>query len=281
MSTPSRSQAPAYVDLVHTMGTVVSLDVRAAERPTNFAAAVEAAADRLHEIDRLFSTWQADSWASRLVRGEVPAGDCPPPLQDVVHLAQILAELTDGYFSPQWRRAGSPGAGPDPTGLVKGWAAQQVSDVLLAHGLPDHVVNAAGDLVISGAPTPGAADPQPWRVGISDPATIGALSGSVELAPGPHRWALATSGPAERGLHVVDPHTGAFPTTVASATALTRVDATHPDGGAWADACATALVAAGDRAPELLHRLAVRDVQGFLVHADGRVTDPDGLLHPL
>ena len=74
----------------------------------------------------------------------------------MVAIALDLMELTDGYFSPFWRRLPYGDPGPDPTGLVKGWAAQQASDVLMAHGLPDHVVNAAGDVVVSGQLGPGA-----------------------------------------------------------------------------------------------------------------------------
>ena len=91
-----------------------------------------------------------------------------------------LMELTDGYFSPFWRRLPYGDPGPDPTGLVKGWAAQQASDILVSRGLPDHVVNAAGDIVVSGQAAPG--DPAcPWRVGISDPHRAGALVGVVDL----------------------------------------------------------------------------------------------------
>ncbi len=277
---PLRASVPAHVELVHTMGTVVTLDVRAAAGADAPAAAFAAAADRLHETDTVFSTWRADSWASRLLRGEVLRDDCPPEVRDAVVLAERLAETTDGYFSPYWRRGTSTGDGPDPTGLVKGWAAQLASDVLLAHGHRDHVVNAAGDLVLSGSPVPGDTDAL-WRVGISDPARPGALAGVLELPSGGWRWAVATSGSAERGRHVVDPHTGGFPGAVAAATAVARVGAPQAEAGAWTDACATALVAAGDHAAALVPRLAGHAVRSFVIHADGAVTDPDRLLTPL
>ena len=263
---------PAYVDHVHVMGTVVVLDVRAPQRPAALDAAVEAAADRLTAVDEMFSPWIHDSWVSRLLRGVVPLEDCPAEVRHVVSLAELLADRTDGWFTPRWRGT----AGPDPTGLVKGWAAQQASDVLLAHGLDHHVVNAAGDLVVSGSPT-GAWDGTPWRIGVSEPVPGGGLAGVVERTPGPHRWALATSGTAELGRHVVDPRTGRFPDSVAAATVLTD-ERVHAEAGAVADACATALVAAGDHAPELLALLTRADA--FVLHADGRVTDPGGLLLP-
>lgn len=265
---------PSYVEPVHTMGTVVTLDVRATRRPTGLEAAFAAASDRLRAIDETFSTWRHDSWVSRLLRGQVPLDDCPREVADVVRLAERLSDLTGGLFTPYWRAdPAQPGA--DPTGLVKGWAAQQASDVLLAHGCADHVVNAAGDLVVSGSPFADGEGSPPWRVGISDPATPGALAGVVELLPGPGaRGAVATSGTAERGRHVVDPRSGTFPGTVASATVLVETGSRHPEAGAVADACATALVAAGEQSADLLAELLRHGVRGFLVHPDGRVTDP-------
>jgi len=259
------------------MGTVVSLDVRATERPEALTTAAAAVTERLVHIDEVFSPWRAESWVSRLIAGRVAVDDCPSEVREVIELAVALADLTDGYFSPFWRRtAAAPG--PDPTGLVKGWAAQQASDVLLAHGLPDHVVNAAGDLVVSGWP-----DPQDaltlWRVGISDPTTSGRLAGVVELAGGPRRWAVATSGVAELGLHVVDPHTRSLPSGTASATVVTAVDGSRPQGGAFADACATALVAAGDAAGSLMRGLSSRAADAFLIASDGSVDDPGRVLH--
>lgn len=262
----------SYVELVHTMGTVVSIDVRAPERPPGLDTAVTAVARRLRDIDEALSTWRTDSWVSRLAEGLADIRECPPDVRHVISLAHRLEELTDGYFSPWWRRSGNGTAGPDPTGLVKGWAAQQSSDVLLAHGLRDHVVNAAGDLVLSG--TPGG---PLWRVGISDPFRSPSLMESVELAAGPMRWAVATSGVAEQGMHVVDPHTGAFSHGVVSATAVVALHEPS-DGGAVADAAATALVAAGDRAGVLVGRLGPCGVRALVVDETGAVADYQRLL---
>ncbi len=272
MSGTETQRPPAHVELVHTMGTVVTLDVRVAGHPPALPAAVAEATERLHRADELLSTWIPGSWASRLLGADVDLEDCPTPVRQVVALAEEVSAATGDCFSPRWRGAAG---GPDATGLVKGWAAQRVSEVLRAHGFGDHAVNAAGDLVLSGLPVPDQAGEQAWRVGISDPRRTGALLGVVELPAGPWRWAVATSGTAERGRHVVDPHTGAFPGAVASATAVARVEGPLAEAGAWTDGCATALVAAGADAPALLNELPVR---GFLLGADGVVTDPDGLL---
>jgi thiamine biosynthesis lipoprotein len=116
-----------------------------------------------------------------------------------------------------------------------------------------------------------------WRIGISDPQRAGAIAGFVELDQTASRWAVATSGTAELGIHVSDPHTGRFPGDIASATAVTRLDGTD-EGAAVADACATALVAAGQGAHSLLERLTERGLDTILIDRKGCVRDPRGLL---
>ncbi|WP_067429697.1 FAD:protein FMN transferase [Nocardioides jensenii] len=260
------------VELVSTMGTVVSLDVRTPADPDSLATAVDAVTHRLHEIDDSFSAWRPESWVSRLISGVLVPEDCPAEVQRLVQIATRLVALTDGYFSPFWRRPAYGDPGPDPTGLVKGWAAQQASDILILHGLPDHVVNAAGDLVVSGRSAP-ESPVAPWRIGISDPHRTRAVAGVIELDRSSTRWAVATSGTAELGAHVSDPHTGRFPVSVASATAVARLDLVE-DGGAIADACATALAAAGEHAPSLVERFVAMDVDAFLISDTGFVSDP-------
>lgn len=258
------------------MGTVVSVDVRTPAPDEQFGTAVEAMTIRLRAIDEAFSPWLSDSWVSRLIDGRVSPGECPPEVQHVVELSIILTELTDGYFSPFWRRMEYGSPGPDPTGLVKGWAAQQASDVLLSQGLPDHVVNAAGDLVVSGGPGRGE-DRRTWRVGITNPLRPHELAGVVELGPAAPRWAVATSGIAELGAHVRNPHTGAFPRSIGSATAVTRLNGIN-EGAATADACATALVAAGDEAAALVEKFPAYGVDALVIEVDGTVRDPSSLL---
>jgi len=264
------------VEVIPAMGTMVSLDVRTPASVEVFGEAVDAVTRRLQEIDEVFSPWRPASWVSRLVRGVVELSDCPGEVQRVVGTALGLMELTDGFFSPFWRRLPYGDPGPDPTGLVKGWAAQEASDLLILHGLPDHVVNAAGDIVVSGQATPG--DPtRAWRIAIADPSGDRELAGVVSLDQSTPRWAVATSGTAELGAHGSDPHTGRFPPVVASATTVARVDVVE-GGAAAADAGATALVAAGGQAPGLLERLEAHGIEGFVIDGDGSLRDPRCLL---
>jgi thiamine biosynthesis lipoprotein len=74
----------------------------------------------------------------------------------------------------------------------------------------------------------------PWRIGIADPFRPGGLALVVAAVD----CAVATSGTAERGAHIVNPRTGRPAAGLASLTVTGR-------SLALADACATAAFAMG------------------------------------
>jgi FAD:protein FMN transferase len=203
----------------HVMGTVVSFDVGSA-----FAAAVDAAVRWLHWVDATFSTFRADSQVSRLGRAEITAGQCSPEVRQVLAACADLSARTGGYFSA------TAGGSLDPSGYVKGWAVERAAAMLTAAGSPSHCVNGGGDVRCVG-PSPRGGN---WRIGVTDPADRGALALAVEGRD----FAVATSGVAERGGHVLDPHTGQ------PQEGLLSVTVTGPDL-AVADAYATAVFAMG------------------------------------
>jgi thiamine biosynthesis lipoprotein len=206
------------------MGTVVSFDLRDAVPGPALAAAVR----WLHWVDSVFSTYRPDSYVSRLNRGETRLEDCPAEVAEVLELCQQAAKSTDGFFTA------FPSGRLDPSGLVKGWSVQRASEALAAAGSHRHAVNGAGDIQFVGQPAPGV----PWRVGITDPCLRGQLAAVVPRPGG----AIATSGVAERGHHVVNPRTGRAAIHWASVTVL------H-DRLVDADVMATAAVAMGEAAP--------------------------------
>lgn len=257
------------------MGTVISLDVRTGASDAAVAALFDEAAALLTGVDTDFSTWSGSSWISRLARGDVQRADLPARVRDVLGLCEQAEQDTDGWFTPRW----CAGDTLDPTGLVKGWAAQQVSDLFLDRRFPDHCVNAAGDVVLAGSPTPG----QRWRVGIADPTSPGALIGFTDGTPtraggttfgGPaQRWTVATSGTAERGHHVIDPTTGDPAAGLLSATVI----GTH---AGQADAYATAVFAAAGNT-DLTHHLQHAGWAVITITTTAAVTDTSGYCHPL
>ncbi|MET8679754.1 FAD:protein FMN transferase [Streptomyces sp. NPDC004647] len=229
------------------MGTVFSFDIRG-EAAAQAGAAVEAAARWLHRADALFSTYKPDSELSRLARGELTAAECDPLVVEVLELCEAAEVRSHGWFSTGYA------GGLDPTGLVKGWAVERASRLLAAAGVSDTCINGGGDIQLSGQREPGL----PWRIGISDPLHPGRFVAVVE---GAGELAVATSGPAERGCHVVDPHTGAPPRDgLASITVLAR-------GLTAADAWATAAFAQGSASRGWLEELP--GVEAFAVTAFG------------
>jgi thiamine biosynthesis lipoprotein len=247
------------------MGTVVSFSLREARSTTTDPGATAAeqreARERVDEalaraqaelrwVDDVFSTWKPQSPVSRLRRGEIRVEDAPPEVAEVLELCRTAREASDGWFDP-WALPG----GVDPTGLVKGWAAQRALGIIKEAGAPAAMVNAGGDIAMYGQPAPG----QTWRVGIQHPVARDRILLTADLAGA---GAVATSGSYERGEHIIDPRTGEPTAALLSATVIG-----HDLG--YADALATALYASRG---ELLERISLLiGYHGFIVDGRGNV----------
>jgi thiamine biosynthesis lipoprotein len=95
-----------------------------------------------------------------------------------------------------------------------------------------------------------------WRVGVEDPHDPTRVLAVIPV----RRGAVATSGHAHRGRHVVDARTGHPPAGIASVTVV-FADLT------WADLDATAAYAQGGRAADWLRTRPGR--AALVVHDDG------------
>lgn len=147
---------------------------------------------RLRHYDQVFSPYREDSDLNAYLHG-APIDALDPEFGSVLELAEVANRLTGGTFDIHW--AGRL----DPSGIVKGWAAQRATHLLLEEDL-DFYLNAGGDLRLHCRPHGGPA----WRVGIEHPGRPDSLVRVVTLASG----AVATSGIAHRGTHLGDPATG-------------------------------------------------------------------------
>ncbi|MCZ4300001.1 MULTISPECIES: FAD:protein FMN transferase [Microbacterium] len=236
------------------MGIPMSIHLIGPEETTNAGAdrAVRACFDELREIDRVFSTYRADSDISRIRRGELAIADADGRVALVADACDLAEQETGGLFSARWR------GWFDPTGYVKGWAVEAAArrhlEPLL--GVATAVgINAGGDLQLF---TAEGADWR-WPVGIADPHHRGEMIAVVDVSNG----AVATSGTAERGLHILDPRTGRPATGTASATIVA-------DGLTQADVWATAAVVAGPADRSWIAAAGSRT--GIIVDDDRRVT---------
>jgi thiamine biosynthesis lipoprotein len=225
------------------MGMPIVVDVR----DVDDGAALEPIFDWFRWVDDTFSTYKEQSEISRLARGELELADAHPDVRSVLERCDELRGETGGYFDA--RAAGQL----DPSGLVKGWSVDRAAALADEQGWRNYAINAGGDIRLRGG-----ALPEPvWRVGIQDPRDrdqiVAVVTGS-DLA-------VATSGAYERGVHVVDPHTGRPAEGLLSVTITGRDLAT-------ADAYATAAFAMGADGPLWTARL--RGYEAMTVTADER-----------
>jgi thiamine biosynthesis lipoprotein len=249
----SRSRTIGHAETV--MGTVVSFVVHpGALSDAAVHSALARACRTLHEADETFSTWKPQSPVSRLRRGEATVEELPTDVATVLGICERAKAASRGWFDP-WAMPG----GVDPTGLVKGWAAERALAELVQAGVPAAMVNAGGDLTVHDRPSPA----EPWRVGIRHPWRVDALACVIEADA-----AVATSGAYERGEHLIDPHSGKPITMAASATV------TGPSL-AIADALATALVVAG--ADEIGFVTALAGYDAYVISPDGSELASNGI----
>lgn len=206
------------------MGTTVTIDVRDAEIPL---AVLDAAVERLRALEARFTTYRDDSEIKRIERGALEVAHAHPDVREVLDACSVLRVESHGAFDA-WREGRL-----DPSGYVKGWAAERAADVLRAAGAKRFALNLGGDVVLAGMPTAPA-----WRVGVRLPTDPRQMA----LVLGVRDGAVATSGSYERGQHVVDARTGRSATSWRSITILA------PDL-ATADAVATAALAMGAEGP--------------------------------
>ncbi|MEV0736865.1 FAD:protein FMN transferase [Streptomyces sp. NPDC050549] len=183
----------------------------------------------LREVDARFSPFRPDSEVCRYDRGKLRLPQLSADLTEVLGLCEQYRLATGGAFDVRL-----PGRPLDPCAVVKGWSVQRAAELLTAAGARRFILNAGGDVIVSGGP---------WRVGVRHPEHADQLCTVLELTDG----AVATSARYERGDHIVDGRTGRPATGLLSlsvvAASLTEADATAtaafamgPEGVDWAAA---------------------------------------------
>ena len=187
MSAAVRGRTVRHVQ--HVMGMPISLAMRGrhAADGTGRAAWTEAMAV-LRAVDHVFSTYRADSVVSRLGRGDLRLADCPSEVAEVLELG-ATAERDSGGAVSCYRPGRDGRIAFDPSGVVKGWAAERAAGALRELAGTDFCLYAGGDIV---SRTLDPDDP-PWRIGIEDPADI---DGTAAYARGEDaaRWLQTRHG---------------------------------------------------------------------------------------
>ena len=135
-------------------------------------------------------------------------------------------------------------------GIGKGYALDQLGELLRRQGIKDYWLSLGGDILASGHDVDGSQ----WRVEISQALDQDASCGAFLIGPGP--YAVATSGTMKRAgkgwNHLIDPRTGQATTSdIISATVAA-------ESGAVADVYAKCLLLVGSKqAPAFAKRLGI------------------------
>ena len=241
----------AWTEMI--MGLPISVHLRTADTSGAATDGVDRAFGVMRLADTVFSPFKTGSVLSQVNRNEISIDEAGPSFLTVLRLAERARLATDGAFDV--RAAGTL----DPCGIVKTWAAQRAARHLPA----DSYLNAGGDISLK-------ATGAPWRIGVEHPADTSALLAVVAL----RRGAVATSGTAHRGHHIIDP------VHRRPAAGITQVTVVGPSL-MWADIWATALVARGTDilGPNdcLLRRCVDAGYQVLGVSDDGSVWHTRGL----
>ncbi len=154
-----------------------------------------------------------------------------------------------------------PGCGFDLGGIAKGAVVDQIADYLKEEGYEDFLIDAGGDILLSGLKW----GKEPWSIGIRHPRSRDRLIGLLHLGGAGESRAVVTSGDYERYFeyggkryhHILDPRNG-YPAE--SSISVTVIAATC----ARADGLATAAFVLGpDQGLELLEGLP--GVEGMII----------------
>lgn len=148
--------------------------------------------DYFRDIDNKYSPFKEMSEVAKLNRGEKVGKE----MKMILELSETLRKETDGYFNIM-----NMDGKIDPSGIVKGWAIKNASDILRKKNYKRFYIDAGGDAEIVGAN---------WKWGIKNPfnsAWHSNLNGSIVKVLNLSNCGIATSGTYERGQHIYNPVT--------------------------------------------------------------------------
>ena len=294
------------------MGTAIRIELWSESGGVG-AAAIDAVMADMHRIDRAMSPYKPDSELSRINRDAVDqpvkvsremfallaraqdfsrlsAGAFDITYAAVGHLydyragtAPTTAEVEAARAAIGWRnlildpltrtvRFARAGMRIDLGGFAKGHAVDRAARLLAERGIAHAIVSAGGDSRVLGDRRG-----RPWTVGIRDPRRPGAVVAVLPLED----TAMSTSGDYERYFerdgvrhhHLIDPRTGASPSSVRSVTILAA-------DGLTSEALSKSVFVLGvEQGMRLVETQA--GVDAIVVDADGLLHFSPGLRHDL
>ena len=230
------------------MGTFISMTLFHPSK-NKAEEAMGKAFEKIEILSRELNRFNSISAVARL-NNEGRLNDVPPSMMKVVHRSLSYYKLSNGCFDvtvkpvvdlfqesfskgkrpteaeikERARLIGSnkiefsgkrivfkePGMGITLDGIAKGYVVDQAAKVLDKHGIKHYLINAGGDIRVSGRKSNG----KPWLIAVQDPHKKGNYPAIIRMS----RGAIATSGNYEiyfdkekMFYHIVDPKTGMSP----------------------------------------------------------------------
>jgi thiamine biosynthesis lipoprotein len=166
-------------------------------------------------------------------------------MKKILKLCEETKNTTDGYFDINFSGR------IDPSGIVKGYAIWQGSQLLEKKGFKNFYVEIAGDIQTFGKNAEG----EDWKVGIQNPFNVKEIIKIVKLS----NKGIATSGNYQRGKHILNPKTKLPADEIASITVI-------GPNVYEADRFATAAFAMGEKGIEFVERL--KGFAGYMIKKD-------------
>ena len=233
------------------MGMPITVEV--VNAPTT--AIINSVFDYLHQVDARFSTYRSDSEICAFNRGEILGKNLSVEMREVFQIAARTRDQSDGYF--EIRKSDGQ---IDPSGIVKGWAIRNATNMIRSAGFPNYFVEAGGDIQSGGVNSEGSE----WRVGIRSPFEMNDIIKVVT----PRGKGIATSGSYVRGQHIYNPKAPAQPIEGVVSLSVIGPDILE------ADLIATAAFAMGVDGIYFIESLP--GFEGYMVNAQGIATQTTG-----
>jgi len=207
----------------------------------------------LISVDEQFSPYKERSEVTLYNEGKILEKDLSAEMKKVLELSQETKNETEGFFDVVYDGK------IDPSGLVKGWAIYNASEILRQKGFKNFYVEIAGDIEVAGLNNEG----EKWAIGIRNPFNKEENIKVVHLSD----RGIATSGTYERGQHIYNPKEKKLVEEIAS---LTVVGPNIYE----ADRFATACFAMGAKGIYFVEKLP--NLEGYMIDHSGIATFTSG-----
>ncbi len=206
-------------------------------------------------VDEKFSIYKESSEISAINRGMLHEEQYSKDMKTIFALAEETKKLTGGYFDIL-----TPNGAYDPSGIVKGWAIHNASELLKEKGFINFFVDAGGDIEAHGKNS----EKKTWSVGIRNPFDREKIIKTVYIED----KGIATSGTYIRGAHIYVPQEREK--TITDIVSLTVIGPNAYE----ADRFATAAFAMGKDGIFFIEKL--NGFEGYMINKDGIATMTSG-----